>query len=220
MSTTVDLWRWKLTNPDPRNLSPDELARTARFVFDRDRDRYIAGRAQLRKILGLYLGCAPRDIVFHYGPYGRPGAKDIAFNLAHTDDYALLAVAQDLVLGVDIEAVRKIPMAVADAYFAPQEIVALDALPEPERVLAFYRCWTRKEAYLKAKGTGISTDLASFTVTLGPDESARLITCASGDAAAWSLSHLDPAPGFIGALAVRSGGRVVPVRWRTLGETL
>ncbi|MDO5758107.1 MAG: 4'-phosphopantetheinyl transferase superfamily protein [Rhodobacterales bacterium] len=214
MSIPVDLWRWRLIDPDPRALSADEHARAARFVFARDRDRYIAGRARLRNILGQYLGRAPGDIVFHYGPYGRPEVDGIGFNLAHTGDTALLAVATGPVLGVDIEAPRAISMDVAEAHFSKPEIAALKALPREQQIDGFYRCWTRKEAYLKARGTGISTDLASFAVTLGPAEPPRLLTCASGDADVWSLYHLAPAPGLVGALAIRSAGQAVMLNWR------
>lgn len=217
MSVTVDLWQWRLDDPDPHHLSRDEHARAARFVFDRDRIRYLAGRARLRCILGRYLGLPPEKIVFDYGPYGRPSVRGIVFNLSHTGDLALLAVTRDVALGVDIETVREIDMGVADAHFSPSEIEALHALPTVQRTAAFYRCWTRKEAYLKAKGTGLSTALASFTVSLGPDDPARLLFCASGEEGEWTLHDLAPASEIVGALALRAGGRAVTLVHRGSG---
>ncbi|WP_226781557.1 4'-phosphopantetheinyl transferase family protein [Oceaniglobus trochenteri] len=209
MTATVDLWRWRLDDPDPRSLSPDERARAARFVHDRDRDRFVAGRARLRAILAGYLGCAPGDIAFGYGAHGRPRVAGVHFNLSHTGDLAQLAVSRDLVPGVDIETVAPIDMAVARAHFSANEVQALCALPEGARLAAFYRCWTRKEAFLKALGTGLSTDLHSFAVTLAPGEPPAVLSCAGGDAGAWRLFDLAPAPGVAGALALRCGGRDV-----------
>ncbi|WP_341367379.1 4'-phosphopantetheinyl transferase superfamily protein [Yoonia sp. BS5-3] len=215
MGLPIDLWSFPLDKPDAGSLSADEQARANRFVFARDRDRYVAGRARLRAILSQYLDQPAADIRFGYGSHGRPGVDGIAFNLSHTGDQALLAVAQDVVLGVDIEAIAPIEMAVAKAHFAPEELRALLALPEPGQVPAFYRCWTRKEAYLKAMGTGLATDLSSFTVTLGPNEDPKLLTCAPGDAAAWQLFDVAPAPGIAGALAVRAGAQQVTLNWRS-----
>lgn len=206
----VDLWSWHLTDPDPTDLSDDERARADRFVFAADRDRYIAGRARLRHILGRCIDRPPAAVAFRYGPYGKPVVAGVAFNLSHTGDLAVLATGPaGLQLGADIEAIRSITMDVARLHFAPAEVATLQALPPDARVAAFYRCWTRKEAYLKARGTGLSTDLCSFAVTLAPGDPARLTACTSGDAAAWALIDLDPAPGVAGALAVRAAGRPV-----------
>lgn len=216
MTVSVDLWQWRLTDPDTRYLSPDEHARAARFVFARDRDRYVAGRARLRHILGGYLQTLPQDVRFDYGAHGRPAVRGIDFNLSHTDDLAMLAVARDLVLGVDIEAVRPITD-LPTTQFSPAEQRALAALPTPLQREAFFRCWTRKEAWLKAKGTGLATDLASFEVTLAPGDPPRLLRCDGDDAAAWVLCDLSPAPGIAGALAVRACGQAVALCHRGQG---
>ncbi|WP_386679032.1 4'-phosphopantetheinyl transferase family protein [Loktanella sp. R86503] len=216
MTVWIDIWVWDLVNPDPAVLSRDETARAARFVFNRDRDRYIAGRSRLRRILSSYLNQNPRDVTFCYGDHGRPDVHGLQFNLSHTGDLACLAVSRSAhQLGLDIEAVRPIDLAVARAHFAPEEMAALVSLPDNDRVAAFYRCWTRKEAYLKARGTGLSTDLASFTVTITPQNDPELTFCESGDAAAWILLDLNVAPGIAGALAVRSGGEDVRTALRT-----
>lgn len=213
MTQTIDLWSFELDDPDLRSLSQDERARASRFVFDRDRDRYIAGRARLRVILGQYLDQPPADILFHYGAHGRPSVDGVAFNLSHTGDQALLSVTDHLILGVDIETVAPIDMAVARGHFAAAELRVLLTLPDAERVAAFYRCWTRKEAYLKAVGTGLSTDLSSFVVTLGPDDAPELLACAPGDADAWQVFDVSPTAGIAGALAVRAGSQDVALRW-------
>lgn len=211
----VDLWLWRLEGGDPSVLSADETARAGRFVFARDRDRFIAGRARLRQILGRYLGQPARDIAFRYGEFGRPEVADIAFNLSHSRDQAALIVAAadpGLQLGVDIEAVRPIEEGVAEAHFAASEVLALRALPDCEQMAAFYRCWTRKEAFLKALGTGLSTDLSSFCVTLGPEDPPHLLSWAAGDAGDWTLLDIATTPEMAGALAIRSQGRRVRLR--------
>ncbi|WP_179379308.1 4'-phosphopantetheinyl transferase family protein [Jannaschia marina] len=211
----VDLWDWPLCAPDPGPLSPEEHVRASRFVFARDRDRYIAGRGRLRRILAGYLGLHPTEVAFRYGPHGKPQVEGLTFNLSHTGDLAMLAVlpGADLALGVDIEAVRPIEMGVARTHFAPSEYAALRALPKGRAVRAFHRCWTRKEAWLKAVGTGLMTDLASFTVTL--DAAPRLLSCAGDVPGAWTLLDLAPGEGVAGALAVRAEGRRVRVTRRS-----
>ncbi len=213
MTVEVEIWTWRLVGGDWQVLSADERRRAARFVFDRDRDRYIAGRSRLRAILGRCLDQPPERVVFSYGAHGRPDVAGLAFNLSHTEDLAALAVlrAPSIEIGLDIEAVRPVGMAVAEAHFARSEMAVLHALPEAERIAAFHRCWTRKEAYLKARGTGLMTDLRSFGVTLAPGDSPHLTFCRSGEAAQWTLHDLDVAPGVAGAFAVRSGGRPVRV---------
>ncbi|WP_313135546.1 4'-phosphopantetheinyl transferase family protein [Paracoccus jeotgali] len=213
---SLDLWQWRLDGRDACDLSADEQARAARFVFDRDRARYIAGRAALRRILGRYLGRAPRDIRFRYGAFGRPLVAGLSFNLSHTGDLAALVVAPvaDLPLGIDIETVRPIEMAVAEAHFAAPEMATLRALPDAGQQAAFYRCWTRKEAYLKAIGTGLSTDLSSFCVTLAPGDPPRLLSCAGDEPGRWTLLDLATPEGIAGALAIRNCGRPIRLRLR------
>ena len=217
MTLRVDLWVWRLEGGDTSHLSMDERARAARFVFDRDRDRYVAGRARLRRILGDYLGQAPEALRFSYGAHGRPSVDGAQFNLSHTADLAALAVTPASDLGLDIEKVRPIEMDVARMHFAPAEFAALTGLPANDRTAAFYRCWTRKEAYLKARGTGLSTDLDSFVVTLLPWAPPHLEWCDSGEAAEWSLHDIEIADGIAGALAMRSAGQDVRIVRRDIG---
>jgi 4'-phosphopantetheinyl transferase len=201
----IDLWLWRLDDCDPSLLAEDERARAERFVFDRDRVRYIAARARLRRILGGYLDCAPESLRFAYGTAGKPALPGISFNLSHCGDLAALAVCADAVpLGVDIEAVRPVEESVARLFFAAGERAALQALPEAEWLLAFHRCWTRKEAYVKALGTGLGADTRSFEVSIGHE--AALLWCATGDAGRWSVRDIALPPGFVGAVAACSDG--------------
>ncbi|MFN4098268.1 MAG: 4'-phosphopantetheinyl transferase family protein [Pararhodobacter sp.] len=212
----IDLWGWRLrADASLDTLSPDERTRAGRFIFCRDRDRYVAGRVRLRAILSLYTGLAPDAIKFRYGQNGRPGIDGPCFNLSHSGDLALLAIGDEAPLGADIEARRPISLDVAQSHFAPDEICSLRALPEPQRQAAFFRCWTRKEAYLKARGTGLATDLSSFTVTLNPGQPPLLTRCTSGEAVDWSLHDIPLPPGLAGAIALRSQQHPVQMRWRS-----
>lgn len=209
----VDLWSWRLAGGDPGLLSPDERDRAERFVMARDRDRFVSGRARLRAIVAGYLGEAPGAVRFRYGAWGRPELDGLHFSLSHSGDRAVLAVSRDVPVGADIEAVRAVDLDLARSVFTPGEQRTLAALPAAERVAAFLRGWTRKEAYLKGRGTGLSTDLQSFEVTLGQDE-ARLLRCASGEAGLWRLEDLETGPDLAGAVAARSGGRPLRLAWR------
>lgn len=209
----VELWSWPLVGGDPGVLSPDERNRAARFALPRDRDRFVAGRARLRAILGGYLGEAAEAVRFRHGAWGRPEVDGPSFSLTHSGDRALLAVTREAVVGADIEAVRPVDSDLARSAFAPGEYEVLVALPVGERVAAFFRGWTRKEAYLKARGTGLSTDLSSFEVTLDPGEP-RLLRCASGEAERWRLADIAVGPGFAGAVAARTEGRPLRLVWR------
>ncbi len=211
---TVDLWSWTLAGGDPRLLSAAERARAGRFVLPRDRDRFVAGRSRLREILGGYLGIAAGAMEFRHGDWGRPEVDGLSFSLSHSGDRALLATARDVPVGADIEALHPVDPDLARSVFAPDEQRAFAALPAAERVPAFFRGWTRKEAYLKARGTGLSTDLSSFEVSLGPDDPPRLLRCASGEAGQWRLADVDLGPGLAGAVAARTGGRALRLAWR------
>lgn len=218
----VDLWAWPLAQPAARLrgflrlLSPDEVARAGRFLRPADRDGFVAGRGRLREILAGYLGRSPQDIVFRYNDFGRPevdGAGDLAFNLSHSGGRAALAVSHGAQPGLDIEAIRPIEAAVARHHFSGREYGALMGLAGADWLAGFYRCWTRKEAVIKALGQGLSMDLKAFDVTLGGDEPARLQRLTGGQVRDWTLVHLAPGPGLIGALAVETRGqglRIVP----------
>jgi 4'-phosphopantetheinyl transferase len=213
---TVDLWLWRLDAGDAEAtgfaelLDPDERARAGRFVFPLHARRFIVGRARLRLILQDYLGTPAADIRFAYGPQGKPvlagrhGLPPLHFNLSHTGDLAALAVSPEVPLGVDVEQVAPVKENVAGRFFSAAEQAALRALPAATQERAFFRCWTRKEAMVKALGGGLSIELASFDVTLGPNEPARLLRLAGEPDAPkhWSLLHFEPAADVIGAVAV------------------
>lgn len=208
----VHVWCARLAQPAfhfESLLTPDEIERANRFKFPELRQHFIVGRGLLRQLLGRYLAGDPAALRFEYGPYGKPalaGAPALHFNLAHSGGLALLAIARQE-LGVDVEAIRPLPdwEAIARHYFSAAEIEQLAAVPGPQRDRAFFTCWTRKEAFLKATGDGLSRPLDSFSVTLRPDEPARFLHITGEKADTWQLVALEPANGYIGALALRQG---------------
>ncbi|NUB14732.1 4'-phosphopantetheinyl transferase superfamily protein [Azospirillum brasilense] len=200
-------------------LSPDEAARAARFATEELRTRCALRRGLLRHLLGRAMGRDPASLVFAYGPMGKPFLPGgPAFNLADCKDHVLIAIAPGAApgatveLGVDIERLRRLPDAagIAERFFAPEERDAFAALPDALRDEAFLNGWTRKEAFIKATGQGLSTPLDRFAVELVPGRPARLLSLdgalEAGNATDWSLFDLHPAPGLIGALAVRGDG--------------
>ncbi len=220
MDLEIDLWMWPLDQDTGRDadcaarLSPDEAARAARFVHAAHARRYRAGRGRMREILAGYSGVDPAALVFDYNPQGKPGLADgPAFNLSHAAGWAALVVSvAPVALGVDIEALRPVEDAVARRFFSNRENAALSRLTPDCWPDGFFRCWTRKEAFIKACGPGLSMPLDSFDVTLTPDTPARLerISGRSSAPADWSLHHLDLGPRLLGAIAVKNRGR--PVR--------
>jgi 4'-phosphopantetheinyl transferase len=205
-------------------LSDAERAQADRFHFDSDRQRYILAHGVLRTILGNYLQTSPEDLRFDLNDFGKPSlaggtaARHVQFNLSHSGDLVLVAVALDRAIGVDVELIRPELTGedVARHYFSSREVADLRAVPAELRPYAFFTCWTRKEAYIKATGMGLSLPLDEFSVSLRPGEPARLIW-AAGDAGApqrWSLTALDPGDGYVGALAVDGAVETVEqVRW-------
>jgi len=220
----VHVWRLRLDLPTDQVhalrevLSADERERAGRFVFDEHRNRFIACRGQARSVLAGYLGAAAGELRFRYGPRGKPALEApwgelLTFNISHSHDLALCAVACGRELGVDIEHIRP-PSdfdGLAAHFFASSEVNALRSLPEETRLESFFRCWTRKEAVLKAVGTGLALPLDRIVVTLGPDKPAQLLACDEdpGGPADWTLFHLDPGHGYVGALAARGPMNVV-----------
>ncbi len=190
-------------------LSTDEQRRADRFHFAHHRQRFTIARGVLRSLLGHYLGHTPEAVRFRLGPYGKPALPDPArlfFNLSHSHDLALVAVTEAGQVGIDVEKVRPMVDAdqLADRYFSPRETARLRALTEEVRLASFFRCWTRKEAYIKATGLGMSFPLDQFEVTLAPDEPAQLLHV-EGDPAAtrrWSMHHLAPVDDYVAALAI------------------
>jgi 4'-phosphopantetheinyl transferase len=218
----VHVWRASL-DLDPYDLdnlrstlSPDERPRADRFVLPQHRARFAAARGILRDILSRYLNCVPAAIDFHYGPSGKPalapgsGRGEIRFNLSHSHGLALYSVAHSRGLGIDVESIssRVAEERIAERFFSPAEVAALRALPASARTAAFFRCWTCKEAYIKAKGGGLSIPLDSFDVSVTPGEPAALLGVRDDplEAARWSLEELAPGGGYAAALAVEGTG--------------
>jgi len=191
-----------------RLLSADERQRASRFHFERDRRRYACARGVLRSLLGEYLGMKPETVAFKYGAHGKPALDARAvdammFNVSHSEELALFAFARGIDLGVDVEAVRPVSDAeqIATSFFSPREVGRLLALPVALRQEAFFACWTMKEAYLKALGSGLAKPLDAFDVTFAPDEVARLVVLGDEDETRrWRLQALAPATGYKAAL--------------------
>jgi 4'-phosphopantetheinyl transferase len=204
------------------SLSEDERERAARFYFPKDKDRFIVGRGVLRSILGAYLNLKPSELTFQYSARGKPSlaSSAIQFNLAHSGDLVLCAVCRHRELGVDLEKMRPIPEleAIARRFFSPPEANCLLSLPEEQRQEGFFNCWTRKEAYLKATGDGITVALDKFEVSLVPGEPAALLRDKLNphEVSRWTLGDLKPAAGYAGALAVKGQGAHIRCwQWRT-----
>jgi len=197
-------------------LAPDEHARARRFLYEEDRRRYIVARGVLRSILARYLEVEPGAIEFRYGAHGKPslaespGVRDVRFNLSHSYRWALHAFAVGREVGVDVERIRPETdiMGIARHSFSPVEVEALTSLPEGQRREAFFNCWSRKEAFIKAHGEGIALGLSRFDVTVRPGEPAALLRFEDGpaEAARWSMRALDAGEGYKAALAVEGEG--------------
>jgi 4'-phosphopantetheinyl transferase len=215
----VYVWRVRLDHPPISHehlagvISTEEHRKANAYRFDRLRRRYIVSHGMLRMILGNYLDLEPADIPFGFEPNGKPQlagsvANGLSFNMAHAQELMLVAVTDGRAVGVDLEFCRPIPEAdqIAARYFSTAEYADYQNLDLDDRVNGFYRCWTRKEAFLKATGSGLSFPLDRFRVSLSPREPARLIDV-TGDAqmvGQWYLAELRPASGYIAALAVES----------------
>lgn len=216
------MWRASLKLPGPEvqalhhSLTKEELERADRFHFQRHRAHFIVARGLLRTILSRYLKIEPRRLRFRYGPKGKPelagdtSRRGLRFNISHSHGLALYAVTDDRQIGVDVERIRPDVTGekIAERFFCPREAATLRELPAEVRQQAFYTCWTRKEAYLKAIGKGITLRLDQFEVSVTPGEPAVLLSI-NGDpkeASYWSLKELDPEPGYVGALAVKGHG--------------
>lgn len=210
----VHVWRAPLDRQPERllaqTLSADEQEKAARFHFEADRRRFVAGRGFLRAVLARYLRIAPGEVRFTYGQYGKPvlpgdmGQGAIRFNLAHSGELALFAVARREV-GIDLELIRPIPESaqIAERYFSMRERAAFRSHPREEADEDFLRQWTRKEAYLKARGCGLSLELDQIEVWGNQDGSLKLEVAGDpNEAARWSLADLTPAGGYVAALAV------------------
>jgi 4'-phosphopantetheinyl transferase len=210
MPDTIDVYTMDLDHADPDRLyallDAGERARARRFCFDIDRRRYIARRGQLRELLADHLGGSPQSITLTSNEFGKPflAGSDLRFNLSHSRNIALIAIARGGELGCDIEARDpSFPSGdIAEAFFSPNEARAFREIEAAHRVEAFFNCWTRKEAYIKARGLGVSLPLDSFEVSLAPDEPAALRIGCDG----WSVQSFEPLAGFQAAVVAQGSG--------------
>jgi 4'-phosphopantetheinyl transferase len=204
-------------------LSQDEYRRAERYYRPIDRDRFIVGRGILRKIVSAYLATTPGELLFTYNEYGKPivseGQNDRAlnFNLSHSHQLALYAVTRGRDVGVDIEHIREdfATLEIAEHFFSKDEVAALRSLPADQRTAGFFNCWSRKEAFIKAKGMGVSYHLDRFTVSLSPGEPAALLKVDDDEreVALWKMYELNPGAGYAAALIVTEHP-VTLKRWR------
>ena len=210
-------------------LSPVEQTAAQKFRFDKDRNRYVIRHGILRLIMSRYLDHPPSEIEFQLGAYGKPELRGngacipLFFNTSHSADIAVYAITSACPIGVDVESTREIPEieGIAHRFFLPGEARTLMDLPADSRVQAFYACWTRKEALLKATGKGIAEDLAKVEVTLAPEDEPRVVSV-SGDPGAheqWRLQPFSPALGYVGCLAYRNSVLALN-SWRVAKSTL
>jgi 4'-phosphopantetheinyl transferase len=201
-------------------LSDEERKRAERFHFDIHRVRFTVARATLRQILAKYLSVAPSEIQFGYGINGKPSLASpnplsIEFNLSHSEDAVVIAVCRDAAVGIDVENIKpnREILWIAKRFFSKHEYTVLQSLEKSERLKGFYNCWTRKEAFVKAVGSGLYMPLDSFAVTLKPDESARILWMKGETDVTekWSLFSWQPTVEFTAALAVKKPNMLV--RW-------
>jgi 4'-phosphopantetheinyl transferase len=207
---------------DEALLDDEERERSTRFVRPRDRDRFVLSHAALRLFVARCLDIEPFAVRYAKGVHGKPqlapGLPPLEFNLSHSGELALVAIARDRALGVDVEHMRDLPdaLSIAETTFSPAEQAALRSLAPAEQQPAFFRCWTRKEAVIKAAGDGLGRVLDSFDVDLAPGSTSALLRFdgRDGDLAGWSLRDLPAPAGYVAAGAVATS--TPPARWRAL----
>ena len=229
-NSDIDVWRAALDLSPLRLqslqqiLTADEQGRAERFCFQKDREYFIVARGLLRTILALYLDIEPAQLRFCYNPYGKPalsaqsGGQDLHFNLSHSHGLALFAIGRGREVGVDIERIlpELVNEQIPERFFSPGEVATLRELPDELQPAAFFNCWTRKEAYIKAKGEGLSLELNQFEVSLAPGEPAALLRIDGNpqEAARWWLQDLNPGFGYAAALAAEGHrGRLRYWQW-------
>jgi 4'-phosphopantetheinyl transferase len=194
------------------HLSQEETARARRFVFPRDRDRYVRAHAAARALLGAYTGIAAAEIHLIATAYGKPelaceqNARQVRFNLSHSAGIGIFAAARGYEIGVDVEMIRPIGQDIAEHHFSPRELKTMGSLAGADWLRGFFRCWTSKEALLKGEGMGLNLPLDAFDVEAHPDRPAALLDCREPArfASGWRLVELGPAPNAVGALAARA----------------
>ena len=225
----IDIWYWRLSPPAStlenlrHNLNPEERARAVRFAAKLHGDRFVAGRGYLREILGQYLHRPPRSLFIHCNAFGKPQlgnglAGALHFNLSHSGDFAALAVSPAFDVGIDIEETRPLEENIAERFFSPREAGTLRRMSGERALQAFYRCWTSKEAFVKAHGAGLSLPLDSFDVSVDPDRPPALLNLGGDRKAArqWSLLALDLPDGMSGTVAALTVGNRVKLRYREI----
>jgi 4'-phosphopantetheinyl transferase len=221
---TLDLPAQSVEQLEPL-LSADERERARRFHFERDRRRWVIARGWLRTLLGRYLAAAPETLSFHYGRFGKPQVTNLEtaleFNVSHSGEILLIAVTLRRAVGVDVERIRPdlSVIEIAERFFSPAECSALAALPPDVQPDAFFDCWTRKEAYIKARGDCLALPLHQFDVAFLPGEPAELLATRpdAAEASRWRLSDLRVADGYKAALAVE-GSQWTLACWDWPGE--
>jgi 4'-phosphopantetheinyl transferase len=210
------IWHWPLDASAlevadlKKVLSPDEMERAERYRFDQHRNEFILTRAVLRIVLASYTARSPESLSFDYSAEGKPalnnGPPDLRFNVSHTEGLAVLALVREREIGVDAEKIRPQPDAqkLAKRFFSAREQLFLGKLSGDELQRAFFRCWTRKEAYIKAKGEGLSIPLHAFDVSLEDDQPAALVGTRPDptEAGRWTLYDLSVGRGYAAALTV------------------
>lgn len=220
--SNVHLWSASLDVRDrvkdalSQSLSLDEWKRANDFVLEKDRRNFIVARGILRDILAGYLHCHSRQIRFHYLPHGKPelllseASVRFEFNLSHSSGLLVLAVSVGRKVGVDVERVRRLPNLdqIASNSFSNYEQTELSDLSGEDKLLGFFRCWTRKEAYLKARGDGLLIPLDKFDMSLAPDNPIGMLfnRLDPNEVSRWSFYTFIPEQGFIGALAMEGQG--------------
>lgn len=212
----IDLWIGRLVASEEQHrslydvLSEDEKRRADAFRFEKHRSSYVIGRGLLRSILATYLELDPNDISFTYGSHGKPFLRPLRvptlqFNVAHAEACVLYALSRDCPLGVDVERVRELSDydSLAKRFFASSESAEILSVDAVDRMKAFFNCWTRKEAFVKAVGKGLSIPLDSFEVSVRPGQPSKFKSLPTKSSAPphWSLVHIEPGDGYVGALA-------------------
>lgn len=212
----VHVWLADLDQPSADNMRPllaeDELARAERFHFEKDRKHYINARGLLRQLLAVYSGLPAAEVQIKYAEKGKPhvSATGINFNLAHSHGKAIYAFARGRDLGVDLEFMKEdfAVEEIAERFFSPNEFAVLKELPPQLTKEAFFNCWTRKEAYIKARGEGLSMPLDVFEVSLAPGEPAAFLRnqLDPAELSRWSMQSLSVPDGYVAALVVEGKG--------------
>ena len=214
----LNVWKIQLSKVEDQldryktYLNQDELARANRFLFDRDRNRFVICRGAMKVLLAEQLDTSPTLIEFEYGEKGKPylARNTIEFNLSHAKDWAYFGINDSIPLGIDLEFMR--PPAhhgwidIAKRFFAPAEFKRLSALPVDAQAEAFFCCWTQKEAYIKLHGDGLSLPLDQFTVNVDPTSPAKLLTTTwnPADLGQSRLYHLEAPHFYRASVALRS----------------